>query len=80
MPIYTYECTACKAKDDLYRKMADRDSPALCACGKAMDRIISAPMVTPPMPEYYCVVTDQMVTSRNQRRNIIAEHQLIEKG
>lgn len=32
------------------------------------------------MPGYLCPVTDRFVTSRRERRNIMAEHGLIEAG
>lgn len=83
MPNYTYECPICKRREDAYRSIADRGNGP--ECHGQMRKIIVPPMLQPILgggsfQGYQCPVTDQWVTSRRQRRNIVAEHNLIEKG
>ena len=83
MPVYTYECFVCQKREDAYRSIADRYLGP--DCHGRMNKIIVPPMLQPIIgggnfPGYKCPVTDQWVTSRKQRRNIVAEHNLIEKG
>lgn len=42
MPMYEYKCT-CGNRWTLLRRMADRNIPPCCHCGKKMSRMISAP-------------------------------------
>ena len=84
MPIYTYGCDKCERVTDAYRPMAEREQGPEC-CGQPMKQRIVPPMIAPilgggSMPGYKCPVTDTFVTSRKQRREIMAEHNLIEKG
>jgi putative FmdB family regulatory protein len=77
MPIYEYRCAACGATQDAFARIDDRDTSAPHCCGQATARMLSAPMVSVPQNcEYKCPVTDQIVTSYRQRRNIMAEHNL----
>lgn len=84
MPIYTYKCYHCNSVVDASRKIADRKKGPDC-CGEVMNQIIVPAMIQPVLgggdfPGYQCPVTDKYITSRKQRRNVIAEHNLIEKG
>ena len=84
MPLYTYECPVCHRREDGLRPVDKRNEGPECHGGR-MALLIVPPMVQPILgggnfPGYRCPVTDQWVTSRQQRRNIIAEHGLIEKG
>lgn len=82
MPLYTYKCK-CGKVEDAYRSLADRLKAPKCH-GK-MKQIIVPPMIQPILgggnnPGYKCVVTDQWVDSRKKRREIMKEHNLVEKG
>ena len=42
--IYVYECPKCEIVIEQERKMADRDNPIFCQCGKKMRRKFVWPM------------------------------------
>jgi putative FmdB family regulatory protein len=79
MPEYEYRCAACGAEFERYRSMAEYAEPTRCDCGAMAARAI----ITPPhvdraflgstnMPGYKCIVTDEYVTSKKKRREILA--------
>ena len=77
MPIYPYKCGACGELQDAFNRIDDRDANAPACCGVQTARQLSAPMVfVPDWSSYKCPVTDQIVSSERQRRNIMAEHRL----
>ena len=83
MPTYTYRCETCGKVEDARRSMADRDNGPECH-GK-MRKIITPTMVQPVMggyanPGYQCPVTGEFVSSKRRRKEIMAEHNLVEKG
>lgn len=79
MPIYPYKCENCGTSQDGFNRIAERDSNAPQCCGKQTARQLSAPMVfVPDWSSYKCPVTDQIVSSERQRRNIMAEHRLVD--
>lgn len=85
MPTYTYQCPKCGRVADAIRRMADHATGPDC-CGAAMAQKIVAPMIQAQIlgggscPGYQCIVTGEYVTSRRRRREIMAQHNLIEKG
>ncbi len=86
MPIYTYECEICDEVQDGYNTIAGRHSNApTCKCGQPTTLAIRPVNLAPILgggdwQGYMCPVTDTFVTGRRQRRNIMAEHNLIEAG
>ena len=85
MPLYTYQCQKCECVQDAFRSIAEREKSPKCQCGGATKQIIVPPMIAPVLgggdfPGYQCPITDQWVSSRNKRREIMREHGLIEKG
>ncbi len=85
MPIYTYKCVICDRVTDQYNTIAERKSSPACECGHATELVIMSTQIAPILgggdfQGYKCPVTDEWVTSRRQRRNIMAEHNLIETG
>jgi putative FmdB family regulatory protein len=79
MPLYTYTCKQCGKVEDAYRPMSENDKGPDC-CGQMMKQIIVPPMIAPSMPEYQCPVTGENVTSRKRRKEIMKEHNLVERG
>lgn len=85
MPLYEYRC-ACGASKDEFNHIAERESGApmceACACGDVVRQM--APIISPVrgiMQEdchYICPETSAPVTSWAQRRNIFAEHGLMD--
>ena len=83
MPTYTYKCEVCEKTTDAIRKIADRANGP--ECHGVMRQMIIPPMIAPvlgggDMPGYQCPITDQFVTSRKQRKEIMKEHNLEERG
>jgi len=67
MPLYTFVCRE-GHRDQIFAKIADRDSPRTCLCGGPLTRIIEAPSIRPDIPAYQSPVTGEWVNSRAQRR------------
>jgi len=86
MPIYTYRCNSCGSCQESINTIARRnDVPQCLTCGGQTNLKIVPPRIAPILggsdfPGYQCPVTDQYVTSRKQRREIIAQYNLVEKG
>ncbi|MGB1373826.1 MAG: FmdB family zinc ribbon protein [Aequoribacter sp.] len=87
MPLYQYRCTSCADECSEFNTVADRHANApKCACGGPMVMRIMPVQVQAQIlgggthPGYHCPVSGEYVTSRKQRRNIMAEHNLIEAG
>ena len=83
MPYYSYRCASCGKTEDAYRSIAERNDGPRCH-GK-MNLVIVPPMLQPILgagsnPGYKCVVTGEWVDSRRKRREIMKEHNLVEKG
>lgn len=84
--IYQYRCKECGSVQDGVRSVANRDDTPKCGCGGETTRLITGGAGFTPvmgagdMPGYQCPVTDQFVTSRKQRREIMAAHNLVERG
>lgn len=79
MPLYSYRCAECGSETDHYNSIAERHNGPLC-CDVPMAHQIVPVAVVGEMKPYYCVATEQMVTSRKQRRDVIKQHGLIEAG
>lgn len=88
MPVFDYKCRFCgEIHRDVFRS-SDEDTATLeCQCGKKalrywgetrlmFDRVFGAH----DMEGYHCPVTDEYVTSRKRRREIIRENNLEECG
>ena len=83
IPIYSYKCDKCEAVTDQYNTIANRHNAP--DCHGSMKLQIMPTQIAPVLgggdfPGYMCPVTDTFVTSRKKRKNIMAEHDLIEKG
>jgi putative FmdB family regulatory protein len=83
MPLYTYKCLQCGRVEDAYRSISERDNGPECH-GK-MPKIIVPTMIGTILgvasnPGYTCPVTGEFVTDTRRRKEIIREHNLIEKG
>lgn len=83
MPLYVYKCKACGKVEEAYRSIADRHTGP--ECHGEMEFQISTPMIAPVLgggsiPGYQCPVSGEHVTSRRRRREIMKEHNLVEKG
>lgn len=79
MPIYVYECPECRESTEEWNRVDDRESSAPACCGGQM-KIVIQPVRGKVQSEcnYECPKTGQRVTSWSQRRNIMAEHNLVD--
>lgn len=77
MPIYLYECETCGETRDEFRKVDDRDNAPDCH-GAMVRRITPVRGSVQETCHYVCPETGQGVTSWAQRRNIMAEHRLVD--
>lgn len=84
MPVYQYRCEECSSEKEAFRRMADRKDGPQC-CGKTMKQVILPAHIQPVLgggsfQGYQCPVSDKYITSRKERREVMAKHDLIEKG
>jgi putative FmdB family regulatory protein len=70
--IYQYECSCGNTKDEI-RRVAERNDPVVCSCGKNMERVIGGHYVTPDMAPYYDDNLETYVTSRQHRKEVMRE-------
>ena len=85
MPLYDYKCK-CGHVEVAQNKIDDRETHAPSHCDEQMRMIITGSYHIAPVlggggfQGYKCPITDKFVTSRRERRNIIAEHGVVEAG
>jgi putative FmdB family regulatory protein len=79
MPLYSYVCPKCGTEQDAFNRVSDRRANAPECCGRKAE-IRIAPVIGYVQRDchYVCPVTDKPVTTNRQRKNIMAEHQLID--
>ena len=77
--LYEYECKKCGKELEAFRPIAMHDQGPEC-CGQMSKQVIrTAPMgFVDNMEEYRCPVTNQGVTSRRQRNDIMDRNYLID--
>ncbi len=84
MPLYAYRC-ACGNERREFNTIANRHNGPEC-CGDVMQKVIEAPQIQAQilgggnLHGYKCPITGKWVTSRKERRNIMAEHGVVEAG
>lgn len=65
MPLYAYRCPRCSHTADVFKKLAEIDSLALCTeCITTMQRQISAPAIFGDYQSYECPVTGKQISGR----------------
>ena len=76
--LYDYQCKQCKAETEAINKVDERNTNAPVCCDEPMVIIIKqAPMgYMGRTIDYICPVTNEHVTTKRQRRNIMAENNL----
>jgi len=84
MPLYDYKCV-CGHIETMANSVDNRKSHAPIHCDEQMSIFITGAYIAPvlgggAMPGYQCPITDKFVTSRRERRNIMAEHNVDEAG
>jgi len=80
MPLYSYTCKQCNKQSTAYRKVVDRHNAPEC-CEKMQLKIVPTLQYVDHMRDgYKDIVTGEYVDSRKRRREIMKEHNLIERG
>ena len=82
MPLYEHRCDACALVTEQYAPLRAAPLAIVCpACGGPAPQIISRPAaVAPEITPYFDRGLDARVTSRAQRRTLMRENGLVEKG
>jgi putative FmdB family regulatory protein len=78
MPIYAYRCPECGASQDAFNRVSERHANAPECHGPMQVEIQPNLGFVQRDCHYKCPVTDQLVTSHATRRNIMAEHNLVD--
>lgn len=68
MPLYDVKCPVCDYADTVFRKIAERDDLPPCACGGALFRCISAPMIAAEFAPYESPGTGKIIHSRTEMK------------
>jgi len=78
--LYDYQCKQCNRETEAINRIAERNTHAPVCCEQPMQIIIkSAPMAFMDRDIHYiCPVTNQEVTTRRQRNNIMAREGLVD--
>ena len=77
MPLYEYECQACKKRFTAARKIKERRRGPLCCSSPTEQRIFHSPPATyRQMEPYKCPATGKVITSSRQRAQVMKEHGL----
>ena len=75
MPTYTAQCTKCRYRFDIFRKIDDRDVPANCEkCAAVATRIIDKARIAPDYAPYNCPITGELITGRRQHEENLKKH------
>ena len=79
MPLYSYECVACKVTTDEFRSVAHRNDCPKCECGGETVKIIAAYAAHSDLEPYYDWNLDAPIKSRQHRREVMKERGVSEK-
>jgi len=79
MPTYSFRCPHCETEQELFCRVSELDNSVPYCCGKKTTQIFThAPYgYVQTDCHYVCPVTREGVTSYRQRKNIMAEHNLL---
>lgn len=72
MPLYEWKC-GCGETADEFRRMAERNLPKTCACGKKMERVITSYKALGDLTPYYDENLESWVESRKHRQKVMRE-------
>lgn len=77
--LYDYQCKTCGLETEEFNRIDERNSNAPLCCGQRMEIVIkSAPYgYVDRKIDYICPVTNQHVSSKRQRREIMAKEGLV---
>lgn len=73
MPLYTFHCPE-GHRFTRFLRLADYDLAQSCDCGKAAERIITAPAIQTDYAGYTCPVTGDWIEGRRAHKENLAKH------
>lgn len=81
MPIYSYLCNSCYTEMEEYKKIEERNSCPRCKCGGKTHFIFSK-VANPYISgyPYYDGVLETTINDPAQRKKLLKENRLTEKG
>ena len=79
MPVYVIGCE-CGHREDVFRKIDERDNDLPAHCGKPMTRRLTAPMVRSDEQVIKSMVDGKVYTSRGRYRQHLKDQGMIEVG
>ena len=81
MPIYSYKCQTCGKKSEEYRQVNERLPAGGCECGglKSLEISLTANAYISGYP-YHDPILDRIVDDPGQRRKLLKQHGLVERG
>lgn len=77
MPLYEWTCE-CGQSADEFRRVAERNLPKTCQCGKPMQRVITSYKAIGDLQPYYDENLESWVKSRQHRKRIMREQGVAE--
>lgn len=77
MPLYEWQCPCGKSKDE-FRRVAERNRPQPCECGKRMARVITAYKVVGDVAPYYDDNLESWVKSKQDRKKLMRDRGVYE--
>ena len=82
MPIYSYECCSCEARQDAYRPLKDHALAPECAeCGGESKQIITQSyQVGTDYPEYINAIDRTPIRGKRQHREFLKRNDCVEYG
>lgn len=79
MPVYVVGCK-CGYKEDIFRKIDERDHDLPIHCDKPMSRVFTPPMVRSDEQVIKSMVDGKIYTSRGRYRQHLKDNNMIEIG
>jgi putative FmdB family regulatory protein len=75
MPIYSYQCASCRQNFEVFKKIADIDTPTYCPQGHGeASRQIKAPAVRGDYAGYLCPITGDMIEGKRAHQENLKRH------
>lgn len=84
MPLYEVQCFICGQKQEIFRKIADREKDLPFCCGTVTTNILSPTMVTEDIQPYRAVAIDKRngerpyITSRKAHKEFLRRNGYVE--
>lgn len=84
MPLYEVQCGICGKRQDIYRKIEDREKDLPLCCGNAMHNILSPSMINADIQPYRAIAIDKAsgerpyITSRRQHKEFLRRNGYVE--